>query len=98
VSPTIVQAYTVAKWFFAVAGQDGRHVGEKRAATVVSCSCKAPVQFLSSSLGEEVLEVYELRVQASVRRPDTWLPYVGLGVPIWEGHICGTARHMAGVV
>jgi Uma2 family endonuclease len=37
------------------------------------------------NLGEEVLEVYELRAREYVRRPDTWLPDVGLGVTLWEG-------------
>src|SRR5215510_2508146 len=36
-------------------------------------------------LGEEVLEVYELRAREYVRRPETWLLDVGLGVTLWEG-------------
>ena len=37
------------------------------------------------NLGEEVLEVYELRARAYVQRPNTWLPDVELGVTLWEG-------------
>lgn len=33
----------------------------------------------------EVLEVYELCGGQYDRRPDTWLPNVGLGVRLWEG-------------
>lgn len=33
----------------------------------------------------DVLEIYELLAGVYVRRPDTWLPNVGLGVTLWEG-------------
>jgi Uma2 family endonuclease len=33
----------------------------------------------------EALEVYELRAGQYERRPDAWLPNVGLGVRLWEG-------------
>jgi hypothetical protein len=36
------------------------------------------------NLAGEVLEVYELRAREYERRPDTWLPDVGLGVTLWE--------------
>src|SRR5207237_743687 len=37
------------------------------------------------NLGEEVLEVEELRARAYGQRPNTWLPDVELGVTLWEG-------------
>jgi Uma2 family endonuclease len=36
-------------------------------------------------LGGDVLEVYELRAREYERRPDTWLPHVGLGMTLWQG-------------
>ncbi|MBM3222625.1 MAG: Uma2 family endonuclease [Candidatus Tectomicrobia bacterium] len=39
----------------------------------------------------DVLEVYELLARAYRRRPDAWLPEVGLGVTLWEGMFEG--RH-----
>lgn len=43
------------------------------------------------NLGGDVLEVYELRAREYERRPDSWLPEVGLGVTLWEGTFEG--RH-----
>jgi Uma2 family endonuclease len=40
-----------------------------------------PQQYLHG----DVLEVYELRRGQYDRRPDTWLPTVGLGVRLWAG-------------
>jgi Uma2 family endonuclease len=39
----------------------------------------------------DVLEVHELRAREYERRPDTWLPDVGLGVTLWAGTFEG--RH-----
>jgi hypothetical protein len=38
-----------------------------------------------NNLAGDVLEVYELRAREYERRPDTWLPAIGLGVTLWEG-------------
>src|SRR5262249_9955838 len=43
------------------------------------------------NLGGDVLEVYELRAREYERRPDAWLPNVGLGVTLWQGAFEG--RH-----
>jgi hypothetical protein len=43
------------------------------------------------NLRGDVLEVYELRAREYVRRPDTWLPNIGLGVTLWQGAFEG--RH-----
>ena len=37
------------------------------------------------NLGEDVLEVYELRAREYEQRPDIRLPNVGLGVTLWQG-------------
>jgi Uma2 family endonuclease len=46
-----------------------------------------PQQYLRG----EVLAVYELQAGHYIRRPDTWLPTVGLGVRLWDGTFEG--RH-----
>ncbi|MBM3223231.1 MAG: Uma2 family endonuclease [Candidatus Tectomicrobia bacterium] len=46
-----------------------------------------PDQYLQG----DVLEVYELLAGVYVRRPETWLPNVGLGVTQWEGSFEGFA-------
>jgi Uma2 family endonuclease len=43
------------------------------------------------NLRGDVLEVYELRAREYVRRPDAWLPNIGLGVTLWPGAFEG--RH-----
>jgi Uma2 family endonuclease len=43
------------------------------------------------NLGGDVLEVYELRAREYERRPDNWLPNIGLGVALWQGAFKG--RH-----
>jgi hypothetical protein len=46
---------------------------------------------LRQTLGGDVLEVYERRAREYERRPDAWLPDVGLGVTLWSGMFEG--RH-----